>query len=641
MCGIAGFLSADPAAAAPVAPVRRMMAALAHRGPDAAGEWAAGPAVLGHRRLSIIDLSPEANQPIANEDGSVVCVANGEVYGAAALRRDLVARGHAFRSRSDSEVIVHLYEERGPECVHALRGMFAFAVWDGRRRRLLVARDRAGEKPLYYAARREGLYFASELPALLAGLGDVPGLDLAAIDCYLTLQYVPAPLTAFAGVAKLPAAHLIELAPGEAPRPRRYWRLRFAPGPRVGARDAVAEVRALLDEAVALRLEADVPLGAFLSGGLDSSTVVALMARHATGPVRTFSIELRGLDVGEVQYARLVAQRYHTEHHELVVAPDMVAILPELVRRYGEPFADASAVPTYYLARLTRRHVTVALSGDGGDEAFAGYTRYGLEALARALRRLPWSAGTLAGAALARLPAAGRRRRLVGEFGAHLGLPLADRYPYLLGHFTRRDKRDLLGPALRAAALERPVGALFDRLLAESDAADPVNLLLDLDTQTYLPDDILTKVDIASMAHALEVRAPFCDHVLLERLAAMPGRLKLRGMRGKHLLRLAVRDLVPAPIIHRRKQGFGLPLDRWLREELAGMARDLLTDDTARGRGLVDPRGVARLLAEHRAGVDHGDRLWNLLILELWCREVAEARPVPETPVAAHAGRGR
>ncbi|HZS40386.1 MAG TPA: asparagine synthase (glutamine-hydrolyzing) [Polyangia bacterium] len=621
MCGICGRLDRAHAGA-PEGGVRAMMDALAHRGPDAAGLYRAGPVALGHRRLSIIDLRPEGRQPLASEDGSIVLVANGEIYNFRELRAGLERRGHQLRSRSDSEVIVHLYEEEGLECLARLRGMFAFALWDAPRRRLFLARDRAGEKPLYYAARDGALWFASELGALVRGLPWRPGVDLAAIDEYLTLQYVPAPWTAFEGVRKLPAAHFLTVSPGGAPRVERWWRLRFGPARPVRADDAVAETRALVEDAVAVRRAADVPLGAFLSGGIDSSTVVALLARGSSQPVKTFSVDLPAGCGGEAAYARLVARRYRTEHHELTLAPHMVSILPRLVARYGEPFADPSAVPTFHVSELARRQVTVALSGDGGDEAFAGYHRYAIEELARRVGRLPWPLPELTHAILARLP--GARLRPAREFAAHRRRAPVERYLFLLAHFTRRDKERLIGPALVEHARRDRAARELERVLAASDAEDPVNRLLDLDTQTYLPDDIFTKVDIASMAHALEVRAPFCDHLLLERIAQFPGALKLRWFRGKQLLRRAVRDLLPAPILTRAKKGFGLPLDRWLREELVELSRDVLTDGTAGARGLFDAKQVRRLLDEHAAGTSHGRRLWNLTVLELWFRQCVD-----------------
>jgi asparagine synthase (glutamine-hydrolysing) len=623
VCAICGYVDRELAGTEHVAAVRSMMAALAHRGPDAAGSYCDGPAVLGHRRLSVIDLRPEANQPILNEDGTLALVANCEIYNFAELRAELLAKGHRFRSLSDPEVILHLYEEHGIDCVSRLRGMYAFALWDSRRRRLFLARDRVGKKPLYYAARDGNVWFASELSALVGALPWQPRVDYDAIDRYLTLQYVPAPLTAFADVRKLPAAHHLVFEPGGKPRVERYWRLSFAPGPVIALDEAVSRSRALVEEAVAMRQVADVPLGAFLSGGIDSSTVVALLARRSTRPIQTFSVDFPRGDGGEARYARMVAERYSTDHHELVLTPDMVSILPRIVRMYGEPFADPSAVPTYYVSELARRHVVVALSGDAGDEGFGGYGRYGLEEAARRLSRLPHPLPRLVHAAMQRLP--GAALRPLREFGAHGGLSPAERYLFFLAHFTHRDKTRIAGPAMLDRAAENVVVQDFARILDASDAKDPLNRLLDLDIQTYLPDDIFTKVDIASMAHALEVRAPFADHVLLEWLASMPGSLKMRGFRGKRILRLAVRDLLPRPILTRRKKGFGLPLGRWMREDLADMSRDLLTDRSARERGVVDPREARRLLDEHQSGVDHGERLWNLTVLELWFRAFVDA----------------
>ena len=628
MCGICGVLTPTAVGPDELRRVAAMTRDLRHRGPDASGEWSDGPVALGHRRLAIIDLSPEGNQPLLNEDGTAAIVVNGEIYNFLELRRELEAKGHRFRSRSDSEVILHLYEEEGPGCVARLRGMFAFALWDARARRLTLARDRRGEKPLCWARRGGQLWFASEIGALERALPWRPELDLGAIDQYLTLQYVPAPLTVFEGVHKLPAAHVLTVEPGGEPRLERYWRLSFAAAPgRETFADAVEETRAIVDEAVEAREVSDVPLGAFLSGGVDSSTIVALMARRSSRPIRTFSIDFPSGDGGEGHYARMVADRFRTEHHSLVVDPNMVSVLPQIVELYGEPFADPSAVPTWYVSRLAREHVIVALSGDGGDEAFGGYGRYGLDEGARALGALPWPLPPLVFGALARAP--GAALRPLRELARHQGLSPAERYLCLLAHFTRLDKAQLVGPLLREHAARNETTRDFERVLAASDAREPLHRLLDLDGLTYLPDDIFFKVDIASMAHALEVRAPFADHLLLERLARFPAAFKMRRFRGKQLLRHAVRGLVPEPILTRRKRGFGLPLGRWMREDLSAMSRELLTDRTARERGLFEPAGIARLLAEHRAGVDHGERLWNLTVLELWLRAHARtpARP--------------
>jgi asparagine synthase (glutamine-hydrolysing) len=624
MCGICGLLA--PAGATPdERAVATMAAALAHRGPDNQGIVRDGPAVLAQRRLSIIDLSPQGNQPLPNEDRTVWAVVNGEIYNFAELRRDLEARGHRFRSHSDSEIVVHLYEERGDDMVQALRGMYAFALWDGRRQRLLLVKDRLGKKPIYFAQLPQGFAFASEAAALLAAMPSRPAPDLAALDAYLTLQYVPAPGTAFRGVGKLPAGHLLTIEPGGEPQLRRYWRLSFAPRRYAPASEdeAVEELRPLLDEAVRLREISDVPLGAFLSGGVDSSLVVALMARHSSRPVETFSIDFPGA-AGEARWARLVARRWKTNHREMMVEPDMVDILPELVRRYGEPFADTSAVPVYYLSKMARQNVTVALSGDGGDEVFGGYRRYLWDKLARDLLAMG-PAGTAGRMLLERLP--GARGETLRRFAATLSpeVDMAGRYLPLIAHFSPRDKRALMTPAFLAGAGRRPgdpdpVEARFRRLLADSTARDDINRLLDLDTQTYLPDDILVKVDIASMAHALEVRAPLLDHVLVEWMAGLPGELKLRGLRGKRLLRKVARGLVPHAILTRKKKGFAMPVAGWFRGALRPMARDLLGVADARTAPLLEGAAVRRLLDEHDAGVDHGERLWNLLVLELWLR---------------------
>ncbi len=625
MCGICGILAQTEAGPAQEAAVRAMAQALAHRGPDHEGIASHGPVVLGHRRLSIIDLSASGNQPMANEDGTILAVVNGEIYNFRELRQRLEAAGHRFRSHSDSEILVHLYEERGEGLLEDVRGMFAFAIWDDRARKLLVARDRLGKKPVYYASFAGGFAFASELPALVRGLPFRPEVDAQAIERYLTLQYVPAPLCALRGAAKLPAGHLLVVRPGQAVEVRRYWRLSFAP--RAGAPQKLAEaaedLTPMLEEAVRLRQIADVPLGAFLSGGIDSSLVVALMAKNSNQPVETFSIDFAG-SAGEAAWARQVATMWSTRHHELEVKPDMVAILPELVRRYGEPFADTSAVPVYYLSKLARANVVVALSGDGGDEVFGGYRRYAWDKLARHVAALGKPVSTAVGQLLARLP--GASRHAVRAFGTALGRPMADRYLPLVAHFSPAEKAGLLTQAFisslgQSAGAPDPVVQWFADILGRSSAQDDVNRLLDLDTQTYLPDDILVKVDIASMAHALEVRAPLLDHVVVEWMAGLPGHLKLRGLRGKRLLRQIAKGKIPDSIIARRKKGFALPVDHWFRGELRGMAHDLLLAPGAGTRDYVERARVADLLAEQDRGAHHGEQLWNLAVLELWLRE--------------------
>ena len=625
MCGICGFLADFPVGQDGEARVRAMAAALSHRGPDYEGVETSGPMVLGHRRLSIIDLSPSGRQPMTNEDGTLFSVVNGEIYNFQELRRRLEEKGHRFRSGSDSEIIVHLYEEMGDDLLGQLRGMFAFALWDSKKRRLLIARDRLGKKPVYFSRSNIGFAFSSELASLRQGLPTQPEVDPRAIDAYLSLQYVPSPLSGFKGVGKLPAANYLVVEPGKDPVVRPYWKLSFAPrkdAPKTED-EALEGLNPLLEETVRLRKISDVPLGAFLSGGLDSSLVVALMAKDSTRPVETFSIDFAGAS-GEGHWARMVAKRWNTNHHEMLVKPDMVGILPELVRRYGEPYADTSAVPVYYLSKMTRENVVVALSGDGGDEVFAGYRRYMWDKLARHIRAFGPLSPVVAGALSLWPGAAGYAVR---QFGKQLRKPLVDRYLPLIAHFSPDEKEDLLTPEFRQV-LGRPVGsvdpasALFQTILDESDATDDIHRLLDIDSRSYLPDDILVKVDIASMAHALEVRAPFLDHVLVEWVAGLSSHLKLRGLRGKRLLRRAAKGLVPDEILTRKKKGFSLPTDEWFRTDLRDYARETLTSADARTRAYLKQDRVVGFLDAHDRGSNHGERLWNLVVLETWLRQL-------------------
>jgi asparagine synthase (glutamine-hydrolysing) len=618
MCGIAGHLSVDGARDFEGS-VRRMNAALAHRGPDAEGLYCKGRIALGFRRLAILDLRPEANQPMSNEDGTCTAVVNGEIYNHAELRDELAARGHRFRSRSDSEVVVHLYEEHGADCVTKLDGMFAIALWDARAERLLLARDRSGKKPLFYRRLPDGgLAFASELHALLRGFPEArvtPNLE--AIDEYLTLQYVPSPLTAYREIHKLEAAHLAVVQAGKAPMPRRYWQKPGGPVPSRDANELGAELSRLLDLAVKKRLEADVPLGAFLSGGIDSSTIVALMARHSTRPVKTFSIGFPDAADSELAWARMVAARFGTDHHEEIVSPKMAEALAECVRHHGEPFADSSALAMHYLAKMTRKSVTVALSGDGGDEAFAGYARYATARLGHLHDALP---APLRGPYRAGVGALAHAFAPHAEgFVRHMGEGEAVRYPYIMCQFTPEEKRALYRPEMREAS-QGGVVSRFGRALASSGRGSALGRLIDLDWQTYLTDDINAKVDIASMAHGLEVRCPFQDKAVVEFAARLPAGMLAR-IRGKRLLRRATADLLPRAIRNRKKQGFGLPLRRWMRGEMRPMVRDVLLDRTARERGLFEPSYVARLVDRIDADREAADRVWTLLVLELWFRE--------------------
>jgi len=595
-----------------------MCNAMVHRGPDDHGALTDGPCALGHRRLSIIDLRPEGAQPMTNEDDTIAIVVNGEIYNFQSLRNELEAKGHVFKSRSDSEVVLHLYEEHGVDFLDRLRGMFALALWDSKKRRLVLARDRFGKKPLFYHAGPNGLVFASELGALVESGQFERRPNLDAIDAYLCLQYVPSPATAFEGVFKLPPGCRLVCEPGRIGEPERYFQLRFD-RPASGSLEELTErLHAQIEDAVRVRLVSDVPLGAFLSGGVDSSLIVAMMARASSKPVKTFAVGFTSKDFSELPYAKQVAERYQTDHHEIVVEPDMTAVIPELVRHYGEPFADTSALPTWYLCEYTRTGVTVALSGDGGDEAFSGYRRYTHSRTARALRRLPGPLPSILSKAIGRIPLPAAQQ--VRDYGRRLMDPEHVRFLGLAAHIPHEDRMAFYSRTMRDRFADDPVARRFGQLYAEATSLDDVNRLLELDIQTYLPDDILTKVDIASMAHSLEVRCPLVDQDLMTFAASLPGDVKLRGLTTKLILREVAKPLLPAEILTRRKQGFGLPVDRWMREELAPMSRDVLLDQTARERGIFDRAAIESLLSQHQRGEPRGDQIWALMMLELWYR---------------------
>lgn len=599
-----------------------MRAAIEHRGPDDDGAFVQpGRVALGFRRLSIIDLACGA-QPIANESGRVVVTVNGEIYNFQQLRRELESRGHSFRTGSDAEVVVHLYEEEGEACLHRLRGMFAIALWDADRERLLLARDRLGVKPLYYAEVSGGIVYGSEPGSILASGAVQARPDVPAIAQYLALQYVPAPLTGFEGMRKLHPGELLVWEGGRA-RTERWWSLRHgSPDAGVSDEERLDELDAVLSEATRLRLIADVPVGAFLSGGIDSSLVVSYMAEHASD-VRTFSIDFPLAHFSEGEYAREVARLYGTRHEDLVVEPDIVPVVAEAVQAAGEPFADSSAVPTYLLSQMTRRHVTVALSGDGGDEAFAGYVRHRLAAAADRLGPLPALAQPLARAA-ARLPGNGRVARIQRGVEAVARSP-HERYATIMSHFTPAAMERLCTPEFLAEA-GGPRRA-WDEVLA-LDATQGVDRYLTLDTATYLPGDLLLKVDRMSMWHALEVRSPLLDHEVHELAARTPASMKLRRGETKWILKqLARRRGMPEHLVTRKKKGFGIPVGEWFRGDLRPWIEGVLRDPATRERGWFDPREADRLLDDHLAGrADHTPRLWNLAMLELWQREWIDGR---------------
>jgi len=641
MCGICGILERDAAKVVSREVLRRMVARLRHRGPDDTGTFVRGQVAaspeasadkpqnlgLGMARLAVIDVHG-GHQPMPNEDGSVWVVFNGEIYNFRELRRELIARGHRFRSQADTEVLVHLYEEEGEGLVGRLRGMFAFALWDEPRERLVLARDRLGQKPLVYHDDGQRLVFASELQALLEAPGIPRRLSPVGLDLYLTYQYVPAPQTILEGIHKLPPAHFL-VADGDGSRLRRYWDF-----PRqvedVGEAEAVSRLRELLTEAVRMRLVSDVPLGAFLSGGIDSSITVGLMSRHSREPVRTFSIGFGERAYDELAYARAAAKAFQTDHHEFTVEPDAVALLPTLVRHYGEPFADSSAIPTFYLAQKTREHVTVALSGDGGDEAFGGYDRYRAMRLAERFDRLPRLLKRVVlggpGRLVRRFPTSKPRTlaRRLRRFAEALDLPRADRYLDWVAYFREADRRWLYTEDFLARLEAHRPGDYLREEFAVVERLDAAAATAAVDAATYLPNDILVKVDIASMANSLEVRSPFLDHEVFAFGLTVPTRLKVGSLArgGKLLLRRAFADLLPPRVLRRGKMGFGVPMASWLRGPLRDHLRRMVLSPESLGRGYFRPEALERLVGEHlEARADHADRLWALMVLEQWHRE--------------------
>jgi asparagine synthase (glutamine-hydrolysing) len=624
MCAIAGLLSTT----AHRSPDRNVLAAmcrrLRHRGPDGEGHYVDGPVALGSRRLAIIDLSERASQPMTNETGDVTVVFNGAIYNFRELRTWLRARGHHFRSETDTEVLVHLYEEHGIDLLEHLRGMFALAIWDRARQQLLLARDRFGAKPLYWRVDAQGLAFASEIPALLtAGAPLEP--DRAGLEAYLALQYTPAPLTMVRGIRKLAAGYRLIARCGSEPRVERYYRLRFDQQDPRPLAELTSDLRGRFRTAVRRRLVADVPAGVFLSGGLDSAAV-ALAAAEQASSLPTFTIGFSKADPS-LACARLVADRMGARHHELIVEPAFATILPRIVQHLGEPLGDPSLVPTWCLAEFARTQVTVALSGDAADEAFAGYHEYRVMQATRWLRTLPGPAASACAKAMATwCPARFPQVRAVARRAL---LPEAAEYLGLMGLFVDGDRAAIFGPALRDLVTSTAVLDNFQRTLDDATAGDAAGRLSELDIATYLPDDILMKVDLASMAHGLEVRSPFLDQEMMELAASIPSRHKLYALQGKRILRTALADLVPREILARTKRGFDPPADAWIRGPLADMTRDLLLDQTARQRGWFMPREVDRLVREHVAGASHGRRLWTLLVLELWCRTYLDHPPTP------------
>jgi asparagine synthase (glutamine-hydrolysing) len=630
MCGICGILHSDPSQPVERPLLERLNDRIRHRGPDSDGFYLAGGLGMAMRRLAIIDLSG-GDQPIANEDGSVVVVFNGEIYNFHSLRSELASLGHRFVTGGDTEVLVHAYEQWGDEMLPRLNGMFAFSLWDAARRRLLIARDRMGEKPLYWHHSAQGLVWGSEAKCVLAAPWVERRLEPLALHHYLTLQYTPDPLTIYAGVSQLPAAHKLVIEQGQPPRVERWWQLDFEPKWHFSEGELIAQARDLLGDAVERQLIAEVPLGAFLSGGMDSSIIVALMAERSSKPIKTFSIGFEERAFSETSYARAVAERYGTEHHEFIFRPaNLVGVVEAVAGAMDEPFADPAALPLYELARQTRRHVTVALSGDGGDETLAGYQRYMLDGWLRPYSALPrWITQRAVPAVTDRIPelwwlpedrnpVTGIKR--LGQFSAVTPKASLVRWGSYFGHseklglYTER-WRDELAHADTASWLAAAYdGARADSLLDRTLAADH---------STYLSGDLLPKTDRMTMAHSLEARAPFLDAAWVQWTARLPARYKVRGAQTKWLLKAAFADKLPPAVRNRGKQGFSLPVGAWLRGELRGWAQERLLGSPALGEWLR-PSAVAALFEEHQAGrANHGKRLWALLMFALWQEQAA------------------
>jgi asparagine synthase (glutamine-hydrolysing) len=620
MCGIAGRFNFDPGRPVDADTLRAMTDAVMHRGPDAAGYYHGQGIGLGHRRLSIIDLAT-GDQPLGNEDGTIQVVFNGEIYNFAEVRAELVAHGHRFRTGSDTEIIVHGYEQWGDRCVDRFRGMFAFAVWDEKARRLLLARDRLGVKPLYYAELPgDGVVFGSEIKSLLEDPEVPRDWRPDAIDAYLTLLYVPAPDTIYRAVRKLPPAHVL-VADRSGIRISRYWDLAFTGTGDASREDEyLEELDHLLRQAVGLRLVSDVPLGAFLSGGIDSSAVVAYMKEASgTRPV-TIAVGFNDREYDETAHAETVAQHLECEFHALTADPQVEDLLPKLAWHFDEPFADSSAVPTYYVSKAARALVTVALSGDGGDELWAGYARHRVEQWEQRVRGALGPASALAGWLGRALPLSVKGARSLRHLSAAPDQAYALKHAY--GMFEPGAKDRLYSGDFAASVRHADAFASFRDAYQACSSPDPMDRALYVDARTYMIDDVLTKVDRMSMAVSLEAREPLLDHRLLEFAARVPMSLKLKNGRSKYLLRRVLDRKIPREILERGKRGFEAPIGRWLRGPLAGMTHELLLDGRLRDRGVLDQREVTRLWDEHRTGrAEHPHRLWQLVMLELWFRQ--------------------
>ncbi len=627
MCGIAGFISKTKERNSERASLLDSMCrVITHRGPDEQGTAIEGCAAMGMRRLSIIDLAT-GQQPIYNTDKSKLIVFNGEIYNYRELKKDLEARGYKFRTNSDTETIIHAFDEYGPDCVKLLRGMFAFAIWDEREQSLFMARDRVGKKPLFYTVASDGEFvFGSEMKVLIEHGGVSHEIDYGALDAYLTFGYVPEEMCIFTGVKKLEPGHFLIFKNGEV-RTERYWDFDFSGEPLSGNEDEIAvDLLEKLRDAVGVRLISEVPLGAFLSGGVDSSAVVGLMSQLMDQPVKTFSIGFNEDSFDELKYARLTAEHFKTDHHEFILTPDFVSIVDDLIWHFDEPFADPSSLPTYMVSKMAREFVTVVLSGDGGDELFAGYTRYVANRERSGFERLPKSVRRgLIGPLSEALPHGVRGKNYL----FNISLDAAGRYIDSISHFNGPKKRKLYSSEIKNkmnGSFERGE-KLFHEIAGSVKSDDVVENLLYLDSKTYLPADILTKVDRMSMASSLEARSPLLDHELIEYVTRIPSHMKLKGSETKYIFKKAIEGLVPREILYREKQGFGVPIGEWINLQLKDRMVSDLSDRQALERGYFDTKYIKLLLDEHSRGRrDHSYALWSLWMLELWHRRYIDSQ---------------
>jgi len=622
MCGICGIVSKDKKVSQSV--IQKMASVMDYRGPDDEGYSFFGNAGLGHRRLSVIDITG-GHQPMSNEDGTLFLVCNGEIYNFKQLRDLLENKGHRIKTRSDNEVILHLYEEYKTECLKYLRGMFAFGIWDNRKKTLFLARDRLGKKPLVYSLYNEDLYFASEIKALLEVNEISREIDHTAIDLYLTYQAIPSPYTVFKKIKKLPPGHFLIWNNGSIDI-RRYWHIDFTKKLKLSDENQYMEAMwEKLKESTKIRMVSDVPLGAFLSGGIDSSTIVGLMSEFSDHPVKTFSVGFEESDFSELQYARVVARRFNTSHNEFIVKPDIISILPKLVWHYNEPFGDSSMVPTYYVARETRKYVTVALNGDGGDENLAGYTRYWqtqvLEKIFNIYKKNPFLRKEIL-------------KFFVRQYNRHPSSTFNRIWKWLddveksgfdyayarrLIAFSNDLKNKFYSEEMKEKVQNSDCLALVRDIWSSAGDICLLEKMLATDFNLYLPDVLMVKMDIACMANSLEARSPFLDNEFVELVASFPADLKVRRMTSKYILKRKLKGFLPEEIISRKKMGFGIPVGRWFRKELKQFVNEILLDNASLSRGYFDPQAVMKMVEDHTSGrIDHTSRIWLLIILEMW-----------------------